>query len=221
MGDQGLYILEQQLRARYPTAANVHITHVKSGFLQGGFVPSAKHVQNRTGVIIPPDSVPVLPQRVIACAQFGSAQRAIYSDVLVEGTTGLWVARVRALLRCQPIVNGETGEEEEIAFVQYYEYTTPCDRGERVLKAVTLRWSTDDEQDHTVNTVRYTTGAMLPAPWYGLEPAEAIRGVVHVLRTNYERPGNDQQLHWFQHRFCINPYYVPRMHRSGIPDVYA
>jgi len=211
LGDQGLVTLVQRLDEMYPNHTDVAITYVKSGYVQGGFIPGVTDVNTRNRTVIPPQENSVAPQRVIATAAFGSGKRPIYSDVLVKGNDGLWVARVRALFRCQPMYNGDVGEEVELCFVQYYEYSKPLDGGERALDAVTLRWSTDDETDHSRTEEDYREGHELPAPWYGLESAEAVRGVVHVVRLNYEVSARERRKLWFQHRFCINPFVTPRV----------
>lgn len=209
IGDQGLQILLDQLQTEYPSSDDITILIVKSGFVMGGFIPESTDINLRSSTLHMNRPFNNVPQRVIACNSFGASQRAVYSDVLVSGDGKPWVAKARLLLRATPITNGVSGTQNQLAFVQYYEYVRPIDAAAKYLRVVHLRWSTDDEHDHTHANIEYHDGAQLPSPWYGLEPAGSIMGVVHVLRTNYPYTDRDRERLWFQQRFCVNRFYTP------------
>lgn len=64
-----------------------------------------------------------------------------------EEKSKLWMAKV--LLWCRRNVSGGN-EEVEFALVQYMECSPPLDNVDKVLRCVSLQWSTNDDTDDTL-----------------------------------------------------------------------
>ena len=103
------------------------------------------------------------------------------------------------------LTNRNTSKNEEMLYVQYMQVTPPIDNVEKALNCVYLRWATDDEVDHTVSTQPVRTISV--GEWFGMIPVGAVKGVVHVLRSNMAVHPFTKEKPWPTHRFYLNRFY--------------
>lgn len=85
--------------------------------------------------------------------------------------TSLWVAKVLALFR----INID-GNEESVAFVQFFEATKPCEEIERRLNCVCLKWARFEES--------VSTSTKSFSKCCDIVPFGAIRSKIHLFSTD-------------------------------------
>lgn len=101
-----------------------------------------------------------------------------------ERENGLWVANALLLFRMSVT---RDSEGREYASLQYVDVTCPIYMVDVTFGCVSLRWSTDDEVDYSVERV---TGSLEPehlsaVNWFGIENLQTVKYCVNVLRANH------------------------------------
>ena len=85
--------------------------------------------------------------------------------------------------------------------MQYLECTPPADAIDRELGCICLRWVNADGGEEIDGSCHYG------AEWFGLEPVEAIRGSIHIVRGNMAIHPHTQELPWTEHQLYVNRFY--------------
>ena len=194
---------------------SVILEFVQSGYVRCGFIPTAKDCHEVDGslVIMQKENFIPLRQRVFGISWNRPSLSKKQSFVLINaddqfGYESLWVAKVLLLFR---LSDDKVSVSEEYAYVQFMEVTKSLSAIDDALGCVCLRWSTDDETDHTLDQDRVLQESQIEVgEWFGLVPFSAITGVVQTLRSNISIRPFTSPLPWPLHRFYINRFFLPK-----------
>ena len=206
VGEEGSRVLIRLLRRETEALSVQHsdskkvLLRVKSGYVKGGFVPSLKHFNETRRDVLLEEPVRPQEQRIIACRNFAGGSGLHQDCVLIDSSTDpqrqtAWIAKVLSLFRVKH-TSGYSEQEKCYAFVQYFEAIAAVDEIDRTLNCIRLQWARacDDNGLH-------------PTKWFDLLPVEVIRGVIHVVSTDYEVRDISGEYHWTDQTFYINRFH--------------
>lgn len=180
-----------------------------TAYIQGGLVPNIDNYSSRSKTLYAPLDTSRLQQRIYATNCFNGHRR--FSTVLIEsdkdGRRIIWVGRVLCLISLRE--GGAKGTQKPYAFIQFMDYTKPADSFDSSLRCVIVRWSTQDETDHSLHQPSGTgrSNIVHAAPWFGLIPLESVSGKIPIVRSNYNVHPFSVAKAWIYHRFYINRFY--------------
>ena len=199
----------EEFKTIAPIPSDVTLTVVKSGTITSGCVISGDSLTPDLQSL--QDTVPhgLALQRVFADPSFGPGKVNRFSAISIRGDNeSVWFAKVLLLFRMKI----PSTEEQQLAFVQYFEVTSPIDGVDDTLNCVCLRWATDDGKDYS--TTVPTSPRIEVGEWYGIIPFSSISSVHHIVRGNHPLPPLLPQLPWPCHQFYINRFYDWRQCRN-------
>jgi hypothetical protein len=188
---------------------NLHVTIVKSGFIEALQTPSLSSFDNKKcKVLFNPDAVCVKStKRVFATSSFGPSKKQMHSTVFMRGKGDgdrdeFWFGKIILLMR---LYSEETSYEDEVAMVQYLTCTQPADDIDNTLDCICLRWETEDGLDHSTKNVDHAR-TIEAGEEYGLIPFHSICGTCDLIRSNYAIHPFMKEIPWTHHKFYVNRF---------------
>lgn len=180
------------------------IQQVASGFVNGGFLPTAKDVVQLEDELMIQFHEPrrKVSQRFISTSSYYNQGRK-HDCVLIESdrikrngspARMLWAAKVLGLFRIKEL----DAEESEYAFIQYFDVVESTSDAMKVLECVNLKLSRCDRSDENTGTLE---------GWYDIVPASSIRSVVHVITVDYAIRNVCGDIPWYDKIYHINRFY--------------
>lgn len=205
------------------------VRRVASGYVSGIRVPTADNYEKRWNRIRVIPSMVRRPQRMVSCRGFSGSSVLRQDSVLIQasdpsssGSVSLWVGKILGLFRLPRCGTPQSIEymkgEPEVAFVQFYDATSPVDEIDKALGCIRLVWATAQEDCSQKSGINDSSTQQV-SPWFSLIPVSSIRGVVHVVRGDYGLNGlcvgkELDSAPWYGQHFYINRYYF----ESGVPE---
>ena len=195
------------LKKKYDTGHTSNITHlqlqrVSSAFVSGGFVPTAKNVNETASGVQLSYHEPVVKksQRIVSTGSYYKTSKLKQDCVIIEASgvnvrdKTAFVAKVLGFFR----VNFHS-QTNELALVQYFDVIRPTSNAMKELGCVNLRWAREDYLENE--------GQEKCARWFDVIPASSIRGVVQVVSIDYEVKNMVAEKSWYEKTYHINRFF--------------
>ena len=197
--------------------ANLKLTRVTSAYVPGIATPNLEQYDEISNEIKVPADRLRKTQRVVSPRGFyGSSTNRQDSVILAapssnaDGKITLWVGKVFGIFRTpsSSLRKRVDVQDQEVAFVQYYEIVPPQDNIDQALHCIRIKWCCGDSDDAATLTTKMDSGVK----WFNLLPISSIRGRVHVVRDEYGMNGNGVTkdmglIPWQEQHFYINRFY--------------
>lgn len=215
-----LRVLEEEYGVTSIEKRTSVVVRTASGYVSGIPTPTAKNYDVEQKNVTVKESGTRVAQRFVASNGFYNNPNQRQDDVVLEakrdessGELNLWFGKVLGLFRLRhknTTAISNTMEEEEMAFVQFYDVTPLQDQVEKSLGCIRLKWSMGDAEENDDHDIEDQDKH--GTKWFTLLPVAAIRGVVHVLRGDYgidnRGLGLDMEgIPWNQQHFYVNRFY--------------
>lgn len=229
IGEVGCRVLVNELlkssttpRAQSSLTKDSIIRRVASGFVSGIAVPTSDNYDKRWNKVRVSPSSTRRSQRIVSSRGFSGSAVLRQDSVLIQasdpspsGSICLWIGKLLGLFRAPVSSCTDSNtcgkEENEFAFVQFYDTKPPVDEVDKALGCIRLVWARAQE-DYGHNSSNLQSNTQPSSPWYTLIPVSSIRGAAHVIRGDYGQDGmcavkDIDSLSWEEQYFYINRFY--------------
>ena len=176
----------------FDDVANMTLTTVTSAYVPGIETPNLDHYDELSNEIRVPADQLRKTQRIVSTREFYGSSTLRQDSVLLaapssneDGKITLWVRKVLGIFRIPSSALRKRADiqDQEVAFVQYYEVIRPQDNIDKALQCICMKWCCGDSDDAATLRKKMDSGVK----WFNLLPVSSIRGRASVkCKSNTE-----------------------------------